>query len=135
MTTLYLRKSIGRLPWALAVCLTLTMLGLGPSANANEQNTCFTTFDVPGAGTGPNQGTEPLNINAPGDITGAYIDRNGVNHGFLRLKTGAITKFDVTGAGTGSGQGTIPICNNPADAISGFYVDANGVNHGFLRRP
>ncbi len=57
-----------------------------------------------------------------------------MNHGFLRLKRGAITKFDVKGAGTGSGQGTIPVSNNPANAISGYYIDANGVNHGFVRR-
>ena len=93
----------------------------------------FTLFDVAGAGTGPYQGTEPLNINARKDITGAYIDANGVNHGFLRYASGAITKFDASGAGTGSGQGTIPIYNNQADAICGYYVDANGVFHAFLR--
>jgi hypothetical protein len=93
----------------------------------------FTLFDVSGAGTGPMQGTEPLNINAQRDITGAYIDANGVNRGFLRYRSGSITKFDVAGAGRGSGQGTIPIYNNRADAICGYYVDASGANHGFLR--
>jgi hypothetical protein len=107
--------------------------------------------DVSGAGTGPFQGTEPFNINAAGDITGPYVDRSGVNHGFLRIKRpcaqncspfappapnrklGAIITFDVSGAGTGSGQGTIPIFNSPANAITGYYIDASGVNHGFLR--
>jgi hypothetical protein len=40
MTTLYLRKSIGRSPWiipALAVCLTLATLGLSLSANAQQR--------------------------------------------------------------------------------------------------
>jgi hypothetical protein len=93
----------------------------------------FTLFDVSGAGTGPSQGTVPMNINASGAVTGAVVDLAGVNHGFLRAVNGSITKFDVPGAGTGSGQGTIPISNNPSNAISGFEIDGNGVAHGFLR--
>ena len=34
----------------------------------------ITTFDVPGAGTGPFQGTLPLGINQAGTIEGDYID-------------------------------------------------------------
>jgi hypothetical protein len=44
----------------------------------------ITTFDVPGAGTGPFQGTIPLCNNPVGAITGYYIDANDVTHGFLR---------------------------------------------------
>ena len=45
----------------------------------------FTTFDVPGVGTGAGQGTYP-NANNPEDaIPGWYIDANGVQHGFLRI--------------------------------------------------
>jgi uncharacterized membrane protein len=98
-----------------------------------DRDGTITTFDVPQAGTNPGQGTLPFNINAPGDVTGPYIDALGVYHGFLRNKRGAITEFDVAGAGKGAGQGTLPISNNPADAISGWYVDANGVAHGFLK--
>lgn len=43
----------------------------------------LTTFDVPGAGTGSNQGTVPLGINPAGVITGLYLDPNYVYHGFL----------------------------------------------------
>jgi hypothetical protein len=99
------------------------------------RNGAFTLFDVSGGGTGPFQGTEPLNINTSGAITGAVIDSAGVNHGFLRAETGAITTFDAPGTGIGSGQGTIPTYNNPSNAISGFVVDASGVAHGFLRTP
>jgi hypothetical protein len=67
-------------------------------------------------------------------MAGTYVDASGVNHGFLRLKSGAITTFDVAGAGEASGQGTIPTCNNPSNAIVGFYVDGNGGVHGFLRQ-
>ena len=83
MTTQYLRKSVDRLPWAIAVCLTLATLGLGLSASANERETCFTTFDAPGAGTGPFQGTVPFCNNPPAGITGYYIDASNVGHGFL----------------------------------------------------
>jgi hypothetical protein len=44
-----------------------------------------TTFDVPGAGTGFNQGTAPLGITPAGVIMGKYIDTKNVNHGFLLL--------------------------------------------------
>jgi hypothetical protein len=45
-----------------------------------------TTFDVPGAGTGFNQGTAPLGINPAGVIMGLYIDANNGHHGFLLLR-------------------------------------------------
>src|SRR5215469_6029952 len=93
MTTLYLRKSIDRLPWALAVCLTLVALGLGFSANAQERNTTFITFDVPGAA----QGTFPNAINPAGAITGYYLDASSLNHSFLRDTDGTFTTFDPPG--------------------------------------
>src|ERR1700685_1332458 len=40
-------------------------------------------FNVPGAGTGQNQGTSANDINSTGQITGNYVDSNGVNHGFV----------------------------------------------------
>src|SRR6266536_789543 len=95
----------------------------------------ITTFDVPGAGTGPGQGTVPENISTPGVVAGNYVDASDVNHGFVRAQHGAITTFDVPGAGTGPGQGTIPFCNNPVDAITGVYIDTSDVIHGVLRSP
>ncbi len=50
----------------------------------------ITTFDVPGAGTGSNQGTEPSNLNAAGEITGYYIDGSTVAHGFVILRNGSL---------------------------------------------
>lgn len=48
------------------------------------QNGTITTFDVPGAATGVIVGgTLPMSINAGGDVTGYYIDANGVPHGFV----------------------------------------------------
>jgi hypothetical protein len=97
----------------------------------------FATFEAPGADTtaGSFNGTLPENINLHGAITGQYLDANGVNHGFLRAPSGAITTFDAPGAGTAPGQGTIPTSNNVGGAITGSYIDANGVAHGFLRTP
>lgn len=49
----------------------------------------ITTFHVPGAGTvgcsGGCQGTQPMDINDWGAITGYYTDKNNVVHGFLRM--------------------------------------------------
>ena len=99
----------------------------------------FTTFDVPGAGTGDGQGTfAPVfgfNINPQGTITGNYIDASNVSHGFVRAPNGTLTTFDAPGAGTGAFQGTVANSNNPAGAITGYYTDANDVIHGFLRNP
>jgi hypothetical protein len=70
-----------------------------PHALARSQHQ-ITTFDVPGGGTGPGQGTIVNGITADGSVTGWYKDTNNVNHGFLRSSNGNITKFDVPGAGT-----------------------------------
>jgi hypothetical protein len=42
-----------------------------------------TTFDVPEAGTGFNQGSVPLGITPGGTIMGLYLDSNYGHHGFL----------------------------------------------------
>ena len=67
--------------WA-AFCLALWLLGLGLSANAQEDT--FVTFDVPGAVSG----TVGYGINPAGAIAGVYIDANFVQHGFVRASDG-----------------------------------------------
>ena len=42
------------------------------------------TFDAPGAGAGPFQGTLAFAINPGGTIAGYYFDPNPVTHGFVR---------------------------------------------------
>jgi hypothetical protein len=91
----------------------------------------FITFDAPGAGTGFFQGTFPASINEAGDITGNYVDANGVGHGFVRASNGSFTTFDVPG-GTTTGASSI----NPAGSVTGAYTylnDPNFVSHGYLR--
>lgn len=99
----------------------------------------FTTFDVPGAGTGYLQGTFAGNMSLSGGvIAGSYVDATGMNHGFLRASSGAFTKFDVPAAATGPGLGTTTFwaqCVNPAGAVTGVYFDQNGAAHGYVRNP
>jgi hypothetical protein len=63
-----------------------TMDGLLNLSNATSASLQFTidTFDVPGAGTSPGQGTIPYAINPAGTIMGYYVDPNDAYHGFLR---------------------------------------------------
>ena len=58
----------------------------------------FTTFDVPGAGTGPGEGTQPQVVTPAGVIAGAYYDANFVSHGFVRARGGTTATFDPPGA-------------------------------------
>jgi hypothetical protein len=58
------------------------------------------TFDAPGAGTGPNQGTFAYAINLGSTIMGFYLDASNVYHGFVRATDGTITTFS-TWCGTG----------------------------------
>jgi hypothetical protein len=53
------------------------------------------SFDAPGAGTGPAQGTFSLSMNSAGIITGNYIDAKNVFHGFVRALDGNFTTFDI----------------------------------------
>jgi len=93
------------------------------------------TFDAPGSGTGPGQGTITFAINPAGTISGRYADAGTAIHGFVRTRDGAIITFDAPGAGTGPRQGTRPFSINPAGTSAGYYNDASGVFHGFLRTP
>src|ERR1700731_3835579 len=122
---------------ALAISIRLSAQEQQDHFSSTHQPT-ITTFDAPGAGTGPGQGTQGIAINPAGMVAGAYTDASGVNHGFLRATDGTFVTFDAPGAGTGPGQGTFVGgvgAITPAGAIVGAYIDASGVNHGFLRSP
>lgn len=101
-----------------------------------HQKAGIITFDVPGAGTGPGQGTQPIGIVQGGWIMGSYIDAKNVYHGFLRTPWGFITKFDVPGMGTGPGQGVVEVFGmTPYLEIVGDYLDSSNNYHAFLRTP
>src|SRR4029077_2025395 len=125
----------------MAFCLVLCTLGLGLSANAGGTKTTITTFDAPGAGTAPGQGTFANALNDSGVITGFIRDANAARHGFLRAPDGTFIIFDDPNAGTcsfscgtiGNGQGTRAYAINPAGEIVGFYTDNSARCHGYVR--
>jgi len=92
----------------------------------------FTTFEAPGADTGPYNGTSPTSINDLGAITGNYADANGFAHGFVRSPDGKFTTFDVPGVG---GYGSFPVAINLEGAIAGLYTDSNYSFRAFVRSP
>jgi hypothetical protein len=110
-------------------------------AYVRAPNGATTTFDAPGAGSDPGQGTcySYFNfqffyaLNSAGTYTSGYVDAKNVSHGFVRSASGKLIEFDSPGAGTVPDlfQGTFPISINPAGQIAGSYVDANTVGYGF----
>src|SRR5215831_12481713 len=66
--------------------------------SADKPQPTIITFDAPGAGTGPFQGTQPSAINPAGGICGNIADANNMSHGFVRAPDGTITTFDGPGA-------------------------------------
>ena len=121
MTTLPLRKSIGRSPLRrgfLSTALLSALLGVMtlPSAWANGS---FVTFDVPGAVNG----TSPSSINNSGAVTGGYGDNIGSgSHGFIRAANGSFVTFDVPDAV----NFTSPSSINNSGAVTGGYGDNIG---------
>jgi hypothetical protein len=104
----------------------------------------FTTYEAPGAGTGPSQGTGCpgcfAGLNQFGAIAGIYTDSKNVYHGYIRTQDANFTSFNAPGAGKGSSQGTgcpsdCPVSLNNLGALTGVYIDASNVYHVYLRSP
>jgi hypothetical protein len=96
-------------------------------------------FDAPRAAKvsstvcAPFCGTYALDITLEGTTAGAYVDEEGVYHGFVRSSLGEITSFDPTGSVfTFVCEET---CLNLEGTITGYYSDASGVIHGFVGEP
>jgi uncharacterized membrane protein len=121
------RSTIQRLSQCLVVFAPLACVRLVQAQSPQVETGEITTFSAPDAGIGLFQGTTPLGINEHGAIVGYYIDAQGVNHGFLRDKQGAVTSVDVPGASS-----TRASSINAKGTIAGGYSDANGA-HGFVR--
>jgi hypothetical protein len=127
---------------SISLCLVLCTLGLGVSMNA-DGTTTITTFDAPGAGTAPGQGTFANGMNASEQIVGFIRDAHAARHAFLRAADGTFTMFDDPNAGTcsascgsiGNGQGTRAYAINPAGEIVGFFTDTSARCHGYVRSP
>lgn len=84
------------------------------------------SFDVPFAGVTVTQADD---INAHGQIVGAWIDSTGMTHAFLKDRA-TYTSFDYPGAATTLAWGI-----NFAGQIVGVYHNADGSVHGFLAQP
>jgi hypothetical protein len=85
----------------------------------------FRTFDVPGAGTGPGQGTVPAGILPDGTIGGGYYDSNGALHSWVRTPNGTITIL-ADAPGAGAFQGSVLHGMNSAGAITGPMAERYG---------
>jgi len=92
------------------------------------------SFDAPGGGTGPYQGTESAAINIEGAITGTVVDSSYGIHGFVRSPDGKFVNFDAPDANPVVGC-TCPNAINDLGVVAGEYFDSNSVSHGFLRFP
>ena len=101
-----------------------------------DKSGTITYFDVPNAGTGEGQGTNPIGIDEHGDVSGIVIDADNVLHGFIRKADGTYeAPIDIAGAGTGEFEGTAAIEVDDKGWLTGGYVDSNDVSHGFIRNP
>ena len=107
------------------------LIALAISTSLSAQT--ITTFDAPGAGTGPFQGTYAINISRSGTIIGFSRDANNARHGFVRSQDGSFTIFDAPGAGTGNCQGTRAYGINPSGTITGFFIDSANAARGYVR--
>jgi len=89
----------------------------------------ITTFDAPGAGTTPFNGTLGTAINLVGVVTGQVCGDDTVCHGFIRTPGGHFTTFDAPGAvGFTTGAAI-----NLFGQVAGYYQDGSLVAHSFLR--
>lgn len=85
----------------------------------------------PDAGKDAGQGTQSMNINDVGTITGTIIDGSNKTLVFLLSREGKYTTFDIPGA---TGVITPSVYGlNQLGMITGYYTDGNGLNHAFLR--
>jgi uncharacterized membrane protein len=102
------------------------VLALVPKAPAQDEDPTFTTIDPPDSnGTF----TNPIDINAPGEIVGLYNSApDGHRRGFLRSKDGEFTTIDFPGSTATNADGI-----NPRGDIVGHTL-VNGKRHGYLRK-
>jgi hypothetical protein len=100
------------------------------TAGAQNHKPVYQAFEVPGS-----IATYPLSINARMTITGYYVSKDGVTHGFVREEDGTISRFDVAGSSS-----TRPDSINFAGEITGTYITGPtspnpGAPQGFVRSP
>src|SRR4051812_11239039 len=97
----------------------LWLLAAATPASAESK---IRTFDAPAATV-----TYAYSINNQGAVTGAFVDSNHVQHGFVRASDGTITVLDFPGS-----AGTTPHSINSKGEIAGTHSDSSGLFHGFF---
>lgn len=98
-----------------------------PSLDRATPTFSFASVDVPAA-----LATQPMGINAGGDISGSYVDASRHSHGFI-LHDGEFMQVDYPGANNTTLRGI-----GPDGTVLGTYRDdtEEGVAaHGFRRAP
>ena len=113
------------------ILLVLSCFAFSPTSQAQSASPAPTIvpFDVPGAGTGPFQGTFVVAISPSGEAVGYYVDGSYGAHGFVRAANGTFTTFDVPGSVT-----TVAFSINPEGPVTGVYVDGTTfATRGFVR--
>ncbi len=79
----------------------------------------------------PNAASAFSTVNDHGAAVGAYLDQNGLIHGFMRAADGTITYLpDVVAGGNTFAEGI-----NDDGVIVSNYVDTKGVTHGYVAVP
>jgi len=116
-----IRASMNR---AFKCLLSIAVPGLLLASVPAKADTAFSLqqFDVPQSAS-----TEADGINDAGTIVGFFVDRSGLEHGFLR-QYGAFTQLDFPGSKT---TRTVGI-NNFGDVV-GSFTEASGAQHGLVR--
>jgi hypothetical protein len=116
-----------------AMWVFVLLVGVVSAQAAEADDHLVKTFDAPGAGRAPGQGTLGIGINDFGVIAGITRDANEVRHGFLRHPNGTFTIFNCPDAGTGATQGTQVHGLNAIGAVAGTCRDANYFDHPYVR--
>jgi hypothetical protein len=110
-------------------CLGVAALVLSPLfCAAQKHKPVYREFTVPDS-----VATYPLSLNAGRTVTGYYVTKDSVTHGFVRDENGVITQFDVPGSAS-----TRPDSINFAGEITGTYITGPtdplpGTPQGFVR--
>lgn len=100
-----------------------------PASKTNSNPQCFTlsggvTFALPNQGAG----CWARGLNDNREVTGTYLDQQGVTHGFYRDASANLTSFEPDGS-------TFTFSNaiNNSSQIAGYYLDAQSATHAFIR--
>lgn len=123
------KKTVETHPLAINLLNGVAGYWLDPASKTNPNPQCFTssggvTFALPNQGAG----CWARGLNDNREVTGTYLDHQGVTHGFYRDASANLTSFDPDGS-------TFTFANaiNNSSQIAGYYLDAQSATHAFIR--